>query len=160
MRSTFLTLGRITYWLAWPLFKVYLGRSIRSRIVIVHKHKVLLIKSWISPGWWELPGGGLHRNEDARIGVCRETYEETGLTLQPADLKDHGTAEFNTYGHHYPYHIFSIQLRKEPAVRLRWYEIAEASWQDIKELDLSTLGPDAATAITRVSGALGVRVLQ
>jgi 8-oxo-dGTP diphosphatase len=39
------------------------------------------------PGHWDLPGGGREGNESPEICVLRETREEVGLVLTPADLE-------------------------------------------------------------------------
>lgn len=38
------------------------------------------------PGHWDLPGGGREGGECPEACVCRETFEETGLSLGPTDL--------------------------------------------------------------------------
>ena len=38
------------------------------------------------PGHWDLPGGGREGGESPETCVCRETLEETGLSLGPTDL--------------------------------------------------------------------------
>jgi len=37
-----------------------------------------------APGWWELPGGGIHSGESYLDAAVREVQEETGLLLDPA----------------------------------------------------------------------------
>jgi 8-oxo-dGTP diphosphatase len=47
--------------------------------------KILLVEQRHSRGW-ALPGGLLHRGEDALDGLLREVHEEVGLDLDPAAL--------------------------------------------------------------------------
>ncbi len=44
-----------------------------------------LDKEW-APGWWEVPGGGVHAGESSREAVNREVREETGLDVSEAEL--------------------------------------------------------------------------
>lgn len=40
----------------------------------------------VYPGWWDMPGGGREGDESPEACVLRETREEFGLDLDPADL--------------------------------------------------------------------------
>ena len=57
---------------------------IRSAAIVVDNDGVLLVKHQV-PGngevWWVTPGGGIEGTESIFECACRETYEETGLTV-------------------------------------------------------------------------------
>ncbi len=46
----------------------------------------VLTKSW-APGHWEVPGGGVMAGETSFEAVCREVFEETGLSVKDAEGK-------------------------------------------------------------------------
>lgn len=62
-----------------------------SEVYIFHQDKVLLFKRSENkkkfPGFWSLPGGHLDEGEDALAAAIREVKEETGITIQPTDIK-------------------------------------------------------------------------
>jgi len=56
--------------------------------IIVEKNRVVLVKRGHPPlaGEWSIPGGVLEVGETLRQAAVREALEETGLTVEPADL--------------------------------------------------------------------------
>jgi 8-oxo-dGTP diphosphatase len=56
--------------------------------IIVEKNRVVLVKRGHPPlaGEWSIPGGVLEVGETLRQAAAREALEETGLTIEPADL--------------------------------------------------------------------------
>ena len=56
--------------------------------VVVQAGRVLLVRRGREPlkGQWSLPGGLLEVGESLTAGVAREVLEETGLTVEPAEL--------------------------------------------------------------------------
>jgi ADP-ribose pyrophosphatase YjhB (NUDIX family) len=56
--------------------------------VIVDHGRVVLVKRRLPPlaGEWSIPGGRLRTGETLAEGVVREAREETGLTIEPAEL--------------------------------------------------------------------------
>jgi mutator protein MutT len=56
--------------------------------VIAERGRVVLVKRGHPPlaGEWSIPGGMLEVGETLREGVVREVREETGLTVEAADL--------------------------------------------------------------------------
>ena len=56
--------------------------------VILDQGRVVLVKRGQPPlaGEWSIPGGRLETGETMREGIIREVREETGLTVEPAEL--------------------------------------------------------------------------
>jgi 8-oxo-dGTP diphosphatase len=56
--------------------------------IIIEGDRVLLVKRGHAPllGEWSIPGGMLEVGESLREAAVREALEETGLTVEPADL--------------------------------------------------------------------------
>jgi len=56
--------------------------------IIVEENRVVLVKRGHPPlaGEWSIPGGVLEVGETLRQAAVREALEETGLTVEPADL--------------------------------------------------------------------------
>jgi 8-oxo-dGTP diphosphatase len=56
--------------------------------IIVEENRVVLVKRGHPPlaGEWSIPGGVLEVGETLRQAAVREAFEETGLTVEPADL--------------------------------------------------------------------------
>lgn len=135
-------LGVIAFWLSWPLLFVYLRIGSRTRVLVVCGEKVLVVRSWHGSGKWSLPGGGLHRGEDPKVGAVRELREETGLVVEPAVLKHLISGTQNTRGLKYDYDCFSVVIDKEQPLRPQMFEVAEAAWKSVSELNVDNAGND------------------
>ncbi|MDI2129266.1 NUDIX hydrolase [Yinghuangia seranimata] len=57
-------------------------RDASDRILLFHNN----VSSSTPSEWWDLPGGGLDPGETYVDAAVREIAEETGLTLDPADV--------------------------------------------------------------------------
>lgn len=138
--------------LLWPAIWVYLRSSPpRTRVVIAYNGKILLLKDWLGDGSWSLPGGGLHRREDASKGAIREVLEETGLKIRVSDLESRGTIYSKAAGVSVTLHCFSTSLRKSPHIVLQRLEISDCIWTtpaDIMKLKVSTTTRRIVTEVT------------
>ncbi len=76
-RKTRLEQGR------YMLYALALIENCEGKILIT---KRALTKKW-APGSWEIPGGGAHAGENTTDTVCRETFEETGIRVEPENVR-------------------------------------------------------------------------
>ncbi len=56
--------------------------------VIVHDGRVLLVKRRVAEGKlsWQFPAGAIEEGESPETAAAREALEETGLSVEPAEL--------------------------------------------------------------------------
>ena len=142
-------IGRLLYFVTWPgIWLVVKCTPPRTRVVIVHDGQVLVLRDWLGTGQWGLPGGGLHRGEDSRIGAVRETREETGIELNPEKLHPLGEFRMQSSGMTINYQAFYIELPKKPIVRVDGKEVVDYQWLNIDKLDKSNLSTSAKTIIS------------
>lgn len=141
MRSLWIACGRIAFWLTWPTTWVYLRIGHRTRIIVVCDNQILLTKSWLSSGYWSLPGGGQHRNEPITEAAKRELVEETGISVEPDELQFLSSKRGHVSGLSYDYSLFIVRLDKLPKTRPQPWEITELQWfsrERISEVRIST----------------------
>ena len=62
---------------------------------------------------WDLPKGGVDKNESPLQTVIRETREETSLRIKPTDVVDRGMFHFSNMK---DLHIFLMKVEKLPAI--------------------------------------------
>ena len=127
-------LGRVLYFLTQFGIRIVVRGSKRTRVLIVCDDQFLALEHWLGDGSWTLPGGGLHKGEDALAGAQREVIEEIGLTLKPTELTHHGTYEANHNGFKFSYDLFIVNLADLPKLQLQTIEILEARWFGISDL--------------------------
>lgn len=128
-------LGRGLHVLIWPALFFYLRRGARTRVLVLAENHVLLVKGWLSDGRWGLPGGGLHAHEEPVAGAIRETFEETGVRLEPASLKNLGSEWRSGKGLKFYCHFFAAELPVRTPLRNQRGEIIAAEWIPIDTID-------------------------
>ena len=150
MRSLLQRFGTVVFFCAWPAFWAYhkLDHG-RTRVVLIHEDKVLVMKQWISPGKWGLPGGGLHKGESMAGGAARELQEETSLQLDPRQLQPVGKATYRKYGLSFVYHVFVTRVGSR-SVRAQRIEVSELEWLRPGELRAHNASPDTLAALRMV----------
>lgn len=128
-------LGTVIFWLAWPLIHISVRLQPRTRILVVCKKEVLVVMDLIGPGRWSLPGGGIHYRESATDGAVRELAEETGIVVEPSELKYKGQQEaVNDEKHRYRYEYFVLELQNKPPIARQKTELRDLRWVPYQEL--------------------------
>ena len=128
-------IGRVVYWLGWPVLFVYLYPSRRKSVVVTCGDEVLVLKGWLGNGHWSLPGGGLHRGEDPATGAVRELREEVGIVLEPQKLTFmYKKSVRNESGFRFGVIAYRIELQEKPPLAIRHLEVQEAKWLPKDEL--------------------------
>lgn len=142
--------GTVMYFCAWPAFWIYYKLDHgRTRVVLIHDDKVLVMKQWISPGKWHLPGGGVHKGESMAGGAARELYEETRLRLDPRQLQHIGRATYRNNGLAFDYHVFATRVGST-SVRAQRIEVSELKWVRPGELRANNALADTLNALKMV----------
>ena len=117
-------------------------------LVVIHTPdlQILLIERAAHPGFWQSVTGSLETGESLVQTACREVTEETGLTCNPADLRDWQQSQrfeiFPQWRHRYApgvtenlEHVFSLCIPAPCPVTLspgehrayRWLDAAAAA---------------------------------
>lgn len=65
-------------------------RRLSCGVVLLTERRELLLCHVTGQRHWDLPKGGIHANESPLQAALRETAEETGLALPPAEALDLG----------------------------------------------------------------------
>jgi len=81
-----------------------------------------------------LPGGGLHRGETPELGAVREVREETGISLDPAQLVKLKTTTQSIRGIKSTLHFFVARLEQPLPVRPQRGEISAVAWFTLENL--------------------------
>lgn len=128
--------------------------------IIIDQDRVLLVKRGHPPllGEWSIPGGVLEVGETLREATVREVLEETGLTVETADLlgvydRILRDADERTHYHYVLIDFLCRRLAGEPtpsgdATETRWFTREEAAHLSLAEdtLDVICKGFDKAAA--------------
>jgi 8-oxo-dGTP pyrophosphatase MutT (NUDIX family) len=142
-------IGRILFWIGWPVFFVYFRLSERTRILIIHGDDILVVKNWISHGQWSLPGGGLRRGEKACPGIVREVWEELGVLLSSEGLQYLGHEQYKKHGLSFDFHLFLMYVPQKFSFDKQLIELADVQWKSITRLTRETSGHDILLAFQK-----------
>lgn len=147
MSQVWWLLGRGLFWLSWPALYIYLRLRARTRVYVVADGQVLLVRGWLSGGGWMLPGGGLHRHEDVRVGAVREVYEESGIMLEPDRLTPIKSEWRSSYGLKSYLHFFAATIDSPDTLRRQKGEITDVRWFRIDELQNAAFRAEVLRAL-------------
>lgn len=73
------------YWLSRAYYFIFRSPTLGVRVLIVHDHKVLLLRHTYRPKYY-MPGGGIKSDENLVESAEREVFEETGLLVRDLRL--------------------------------------------------------------------------
>jgi 8-oxo-dGTP pyrophosphatase MutT (NUDIX family) len=135
---------------------VYFRLGERTRVLLVDGDEVLLVKTWVGNGKWNLPGGGLHRHEDPAVGAIREVHEETGLALRAAQVTPLGVGVYNAVGIRFRYHVLIATVSKTVRLRRQRREIAQLAWLPVRDIHPDTCSQEVlgGVVVARQAGLL------
>lgn len=94
-------------------------------VAMWNQGEVLLVKNSYVP-YYSLPGGYLRRGETARQAAVRELAEETGIRVQPAELRLSLEEQHEWEFKHDHVTIFELEVASRPHVRVDNREVVEA----------------------------------
>lgn len=141
-----LSIGRIGYWFLVPVFIAVFPKTTRTRVVVVQGKSVLLVRTWISNGKWDLPGGGVKRGETLKGAILRELYEETGITLSQRNVYLQDRYSIGSLVR-FQVALYRTHFKQKPPLLLQKTEIAEAIWVPSSKLKNYQLLPGLQQAI-------------
>ena len=128
-------------WITWPGLYLLLKKSRRTRVVIVCKNEVLVVKGWLGDGKWSLPGGGVKSGEQDDLAAKREVLEETGYSIQQP-LIPLGESLCTKHKINFMIVKFGFKVPVKPKLSRQMFEIAELAWYPLDKLNSSNASPN------------------
>ncbi len=110
-----------------------------ARIVILSDKGVLLVRHYLAPWVWTLPGGGIEPGESSDDAADREVKEETGLNVH--SKKKIGAFPLERGGETHVYYTSDFDGKVSPTVK---FEIMECRWFPIDRLPEEFFARDRA----------------
>lgn len=125
----------------------FVNDTIRTRILMVQDNKILLCRSWLSSGKWNIPGGGKKKYETPKQAAVRELYEEVDIKLDESSLLSLGSTEHANGNIQFSVELLHAEVANVNA-RAKWPEIVYVEWFALDSLP-EALNSDAREAIKR-----------
>lgn len=128
-------MGRLIYYLIWPLLWFVFPLTTRVRAMVVVDDQILMVRHWLGPGGWDLPGGGIKRGETAMQAAIRELHEELAIKLDVATAT-HATklpVVYHKHGLLIRSNFVVFRLETAPATKIS-YELTKAAFISRSEL--------------------------
>ncbi len=151
MKTLWKGIGTALFWGLWPIwygyFKVFPERS--RVLVVVNNEEVLVVRSWLGPARFGLPGGGRKRHETSVAAAVRELKEEAGIDVPESSLVDLGKRTHKENGLKYKTTHFLLRLPERLPVYASWLEISDVQWMSLESIDTANLSKDAKFALRR-----------
>ena len=110
-------------------------RLVVTAIPVMDDGRVVLLRRGIDPGrgFWAQPGGFLEVDETVSEAAMRETYEETGLVVQPGDIIGlYSRLEAAVVVIAFEAHVVAGTFRTNPeALEIVAFEPDEIPWDEV-----------------------------
>lgn len=113
------------------------------------ENKLLLMQQSsrkIEPGKWGVPAGKIEPNEDLKLAMVRELFEETGLALHTSEVEYIGNLYIRRPTIEYIYHVFRVQLSDAQEIKMS-DEHTSYEWVDFDNVCNLPLMMGAAQAL-------------
>lgn len=127
-------INKFGFMLMKPFIVLLLLGTTRARALIICDDEILLVRDWLGSQRWNLPGGGVRKNEKPITGLIRELEEELNLGVQPKQLIQIMKTEQNEFRVKFLAIIFQIKLKKKPKLTIKKNELIEAGWHSVTKL--------------------------
>lgn len=130
MRTVYIWLGQVIYWISAPLlFLISLRAQPRVRVILVDDRGcILLVKNWYGRQRWAFPGGGVKRHEPPMHAAQRELREELSLDLAEESLEPIGAIERYDAATPFRVNVFSAELPSASVVHRHPLELIDHRW--------------------------------
>ncbi|MFC4454590.1 NUDIX hydrolase [Deinococcus sonorensis] len=99
--------------------------------IVLRGDEILMVRE---RGRWSLPKGGLDAGELVQMGALRETYEETGLTVEIRELAFVVEFQAQTWGHHLQFFYLAREVSGTLGPRDPDREVQEAKFIPLRQL--------------------------
>jgi 8-oxo-dGTP pyrophosphatase MutT (NUDIX family) len=126
-------IGCILFIISWPVHWLYALWTKRVRVAIAKDNKILLVKHWIGMDIWQLPGGGIKKNESLISAAKREIKEELNVDINEAEVLNEKYLSTPIHGLSMRYQYVVAKVSDDSAVDPNW-EISEYDWFDFDNL--------------------------
>lgn len=111
--------------------------------------KLLLLSQALNkcePGSWGVPGGKLEKGESPQEAAIRELFEETGISINPAQTHYVGVLYIRKPHVNFIFHMFRMSIDTLPAVHIS-NEHQGYIWATAQDLETLTLMEGALTSL-------------
>lgn len=139
-KSTRIQIARIISPVIISFLKLYtvITGTERARIIIVNEHdEILLVRGMIGPKW-TLPGGAIEKNESPKQAALRELHEETGMVVDPDNIRLIGVLKGRESPVNYVAHVFYGVVSRQhlPAGLYNPVEIIDVDWFHLEKMPM------------------------
>ncbi len=149
--SVYYFLSRLTSPVITCLFYFYslLTNTRRARVVAKNENgEILLLQAWPDTSIWNLPGGGLERDERPEEAAARELHEEAGIDVAASAMQSGVT--IRNYGHEEVVFRVTVPSDSLPAAPPNRWEVRQARWFSLDSLP--KVSSDTRRIIAEVAG--------
>ena len=79
-------------------------------------------------GTWGIPSGKIDEGESSLVTACRETEEETGLTIPQNEMNFFTTVYVKFSDYDFVYHMYHAELNNRTEIKINKSEHKDAKW--------------------------------